>query len=300
MSIYVVEAADIARAEGVTNIKEWDGWQTESASKGGFTELMGVIMHHTASPPSWHGDKDWNYTLTNPDNAPEYLAGIDPDGRLNILCAGGANSSGKGGPVTLSTGTVPQDGANYRLIAVCFGNTGVGDEEYTKAAIDTGVRFVGGLCRYFGWDTGAITAHKEWCGPGTSSAGRKVDPFGPWTGGGDWGPQQGRIDEFRGRVFDYLCVTPPPEPDPEVEMKKVMLIAANDGNARSTAFWYDGEGIGWIPHSPARDAGLDLGWWQFQDNGDYYRNFSQWEIQQLINTCWRGGVVPSPYTRPPS
>jgi N-acetylmuramoyl-L-alanine amidase len=211
--IFVKDLADIVRGEGIQNVKEWDGWKSRSNASGGFSTLMGIVIHHTASPPSWHGDKDWNYTLTA-SNAPEYNIGIDPDGRVNILAAGGVNSSGKGGPVKLSTGTVPQSGANNRLIAISFGNAGDGSESWSRQMIDAGVAVVGGICKRFGWDTGAVTCHKEWCGPGTSTPGRKIDPYGSWIGGGDWGPMQGRIDQFRGRVFDYLCTTPPPTPTP--------------------------------------------------------------------------------------
>ena len=91
---------------------------------------------------------------------------------------------------------------------------------------------------------------------------------------------------------------------------QTMLVAPNDGKYLSTAFAYGpaaGGGIIWIPHAEARDAGLFLKWWQWDPatvdpktgKGDYYRNFSQAQIQALINTCWRGGsAMPAGFAAP--
>lgn len=222
-SIWLRDLANWCRAEGC-KVKEWDGWQNRSASQGGFIQVMGVVEHHTASPPSSHGAADWQYATYNNENAPEYNIGIDPDGTVNILAAGGVNSSGKGGPIHLSTGTVPQDGANYRLVAISFGNNGTG-ETYSVPMMDAGIRATAAIVRHLGMDAGAVTAHKEWCGPGTSTPGRKIDPYGPWADApaswpntDDWGPQQGRIDAFRAQVLYVLAgmYVPPvggPPPD---------------------------------------------------------------------------------------
>src|SRR5580765_550090 len=183
-SIWLRSLADWCRAEGC-QVKEWSGWQNRSASGGGFTSTMGVIENHTASNPSAHGDADWQYATYGNQNAPEYNIGINPTGLVNILAAGGVNSSGKGGPIKLSSGTVPQDGANYRLVAISFGNNGIG-EQYTAQMIDAGVRATAAILKGTGRDVGAVTAHKEWCGPGTSQPGRKIDPYGPWQSAAGW------------------------------------------------------------------------------------------------------------------
>lgn len=212
----------------------WDGAPTRSASKGGFTSLQGVIMHHTADTPP-HGASTWQYTLTNPDNSPEYNFGVDLDGTINWLAAGGVNSSGKGGALQMQTGSIAQDGANYVVPAVALDIDGVGETCSAEMMISA-VVCAGELIAWMGRQPGDVTAHKEYCGPGTSTPGRKPDPFGPWGGGpwgGDgavsWGPQQGRIDSFRSEVWWYLCdpvsylanatgtVPAPPTPSPSPE-----------------------------------------------------------------------------------
>src|SRR5262245_43683574 len=100
---YIPRSVVDAMASRGRTVKIWDGAETRSASKGGFTSLQGVIMHHTADTPP-HGPSTWQYTLTNTSNAPEYNFGIDADGTINWLAAGGVNSSGKGGPITMQTG----------------------------------------------------------------------------------------------------------------------------------------------------------------------------------------------------
>jgi hypothetical protein len=210
----------------------WEGAATRSARYGGFTEVKGVIQHHTASP-GYLARRNWIYSTYNDDAAPEYNIGIDPDGTINFLAAGGVNSSGKGGAITLGDGSVvPAGAANYQLIAVSYGNNGVG-ELYTKEALLSGIVVTAELLWYFGKQAGNCTAHKEWCGPGTVSPGRKIDTWGPWESGPwgdgqDWGGPQGRIDKFRGELFWYLAdpvrylqvaygespVPPPPDPTP--------------------------------------------------------------------------------------
>jgi hypothetical protein len=189
------------------SVKIWDGAVSRSASKGGFTSLQGVIMHHTADAPP-HGPSTWQYTLTNTSNAPEYNFGIDQDGTINWLAAGGVNSSGKGGPLQLQTGKIAQDGANYVVPAISLDIDGVG-ETCSKAMMIASVICAGELIMWMGRQNGDVTAHKEYCGPGTSTPGRKPDPYGPWEAGSwgsgiSWGPQQGRIDSFRGEVWWYI------------------------------------------------------------------------------------------------
>ena len=304
--IWLMGMADWFRAEGC-RVKEWAGWQRRSASRGGFINLMGVVEHHTASPPSSHGPGDWRYSTYSSTAAPEYNVGIDPDGLVNVLCAGGVNSTGRGGPVRLSSGKVPQDGANYRLVAISYGNNGVG-EVYSRAMIDAGVRATAAILRHQRLDANAVTAHKEWCGPGTSAPGRKIDPYGPWQQGGDWGPRQGRIDSFRNLVASYLGAQPKPPtpgpgpgPSPKEDQDVAMLITAPDDPAHMM-FAYNCIGINWLTSQAQIDVGKMTGVLQTESDGDPIRNFNKAAIQDMINRCWagRGNAFPPGYTRPPA
>ena len=185
-------------------VVEWDGAEERSASKGGFKSVEGVIEHHTADKPP-HGNSSWQYATYGGENAPEYNFGIGWDGKIHWLASGGVNSSGSGGPLQLQTGYVPTNGANYRLVAISYDIDGVG-EQCSKMMIVSGVALTCCLLRWAGRQPGDTTAHKEYCGPGTTTPGRKIDPFGPWEdgvygSGQSWGPQQGRIDQFRSQVW---------------------------------------------------------------------------------------------------
>ena len=214
-------------------IRMWAGCDSRSASHGGFVETCGVIMHHTADRPP-HTDSSWQYATYNTANGPEYNFGVDLDGKIHWLAAGGVNSSGRGGGLTLQTCSVPQGGANYRLPAISIDIDGVGEESSFEMIISC-VVLTGELLFWQGRQVGDTTAHKEWCGPGTSTPGRKPDPFGPWAPGPwgndkSWGPQQGKIDQFRSEVWWYMCdpaaylataygsppppTQPPPTPEP--------------------------------------------------------------------------------------
>ena len=209
---------------GASKIKVWDGWQNRSASQGGFKSKSGVVNHHTASPEHAHGYDDWHYACFNPDNGPEYNIGIDPDGTINVLAAGGVNSSGAGGPIQLGNTIIPEDDCNYRLMAVSWGNRGDGSEVYTSVSIEAGAIANAAYLAWAGLDSNYVTCHKYWCGPQTTQPGRKVDPFGPWEDGGDWGPQQSldNISAFRKIVEDILTGEDTDMPLSDEDIQKIV------------------------------------------------------------------------------
>ena len=202
--IYVPRSVVDRIASCGIDVRIWAGAETRAAGHGGFSSIQGVVMHHTADALP-HGDSSWNYSTFNNNAAPEYNFGVDQSGKLNWLAAGGVNSSGKGGPLTLQTGSVPTNGANYRLVAVSLDITGTG-EVCSKEMMITSVVTAVCLLQWAGRQVGDCTCHKEYCGPGTTTPGRKIDPFGPWEAGvygsdQSWGPQQGRIDQFRDQIW---------------------------------------------------------------------------------------------------
>lgn len=191
-AVWLHDLADIARFVGL-DVVEMPGWHERARGSGGLDELRGVIWHHTASPPSWDGARDANYIAHAP-LAPISQAYLDRHGRCWIVAAGAANHAGKGGPLPW----LPKDRANSLMAGVEMGNNGIGEvwpsvqveaSMLLAAGIHNGRGIPGGIERHI--------AHKEWCGPGTSTPGRKIDPFGEWAYAGNWGDKQGRIDWWR-------------------------------------------------------------------------------------------------------
>lgn len=134
---------------------------------------------------------------------------------------------GKGGPLTCSKGTIPQDKGNQFMIAIEAGNNGVG-EAWSAAMVDAYIRMCRALCDAYGLDASRdIFTHHSYCQP--SCPGRKVDPAGPTPSqpslGGTSGNKIWSHDDFRDLV---LGVAPSPEPEPpedEVTQEDIDKIA---------------------------------------------------------------------------
>ncbi|MET0786491.1 MAG: N-acetylmuramoyl-L-alanine amidase [Paenisporosarcina sp.] len=196
--------------KGITGLELVDNWETRARGSGGLDRINGLLNHHTASPASWDWYKDIEYiAYTNP-YSPSPIAQLyhGRDGRVAIIAAGAANHGGSGGPYKPGGPTyVGVNRANYDLIGNEMGNNGTGEPwpwPQIMAAITTNAL----ICLAYNWSSSFVFAHKEYCGPGTTTPGRKVDPFGPWENhpwgywpaGSSWGPQQGSIDLFRSLV----------------------------------------------------------------------------------------------------
>lgn len=193
---WLTDLAEVLRDAGLP-VTEQPGWQTRANTSGGFVAVMGVIVHHTASGPSWDGKRDSDYLTFQHDVKPVGNLYLDRSGRWWVQAAGATNTAGKGGPWTTSRGTVPLDGANARTINVEAGNDGIG-EPWPAGQQDSYVRGIAALCQ--GWDLGPLTdvaAHFEWTD-------RKCDPAGPsrWSGptGGCSERNWWQMDRFRADV----------------------------------------------------------------------------------------------------
>ena len=147
------------------------------------------------------------------------------DGRLVVGAAGATNTMGKGGPLTCSGGTVPQDRGNQTLIAIEAANNGVG-EPWPKVQLDAYIALVGALCWWYDLDPQRdIASHWEYCKP--SCPGRKIDPAGPTPSspsiGGTGGAATWSTQGFR----DCVDAWPPPDtptPEPPTEEDDDMLF----------------------------------------------------------------------------
>ena len=160
---------DICRAAGLT-VDTYPGWESRARSTGGYDGLFAVQVHHTASNTTPASDMNymWNGSPDRPIGA-IYLA---RDGRVTIGAAGATNTSGKGGPLGTSRGTIPLDAANRYVISIEAANNGTG-QVWPKEQTDAYVKLVRALCDAYGIKVqpGDVHAHFEW----TS---RKIDPAG--------------------------------------------------------------------------------------------------------------------------
>lgn len=205
-SIWLHDLPDVIGGAGL-RYRLWDGWETRSRSSGGYDAVRAVFVHHTASPGPQQSDCEWEWDATSGDQ-PIGAINLGRDGMVAIGAAGATNCQGKGGPWTLSTGTIPLDKGNAYGIAIEAGNRGTG-EPWPQAQTDAYLVLVAALCDAYGLDVQRdVLSHFEWVEP--SCPGRKIDPAGPspWaTGSSSWA-----MDAFRA---DAAHCTPTPTPPPD-------------------------------------------------------------------------------------
>jgi hypothetical protein len=124
---------------------------------------------------------------------------LERSGRVTVGAAGATNTQGKGGPWTLSNGTIPLDKGNAYGIAIEAANRGTG-EMWPTVQQDAYTALCSALCEAYGLDPARdCLSHAEWCQP--SCAGRKTDPAGPsrWASSGTWDMDGFRRDTANGQ-----------------------------------------------------------------------------------------------------
>jgi hypothetical protein len=183
--IYLTWLADELRSVGLTVVDSGygiDGWQKRARSSGGFPSTpLGVQWHHTASQTSPQNDIAWQ--INGCDDAPVGNMTIMRDGSVWLVAAGAANTAGKGGPLTLSRGTIPLDSANTRSVAIEVANNGVG-EQWPRAQIDAYFKTSNCINKKLGNLPTDVFSHA--LGTGNGWTNRKIDPAtaaavqGPW------------------------------------------------------------------------------------------------------------------------
>lgn len=196
-AVWLPDLPDVIAAAGIP-VKTWPGWETRCNSKGGYTAIYGIAVHHTASNATATNDMTymWNIAPLRPVGA-IYLA---RDGSVTVGAAGQTNCQGLGGPLATSKGVIPLDQGNRYAIAIEAANTGIG-EVWPQAQQDTYVRLCAALVAAYGLQPSDVFAHHEWAPT------RKIDPFGP----SRWGQRSWDMDLFRADVAAALA---PPTPDP--------------------------------------------------------------------------------------
>jgi len=214
--IWLHSLPDVLRNAGL-EVELYPGWEMRARSSGGYDSLLGVQVHHTASDTSPANDFAWMW-----ENSPDEPIGaihLARTGVLTIGAAGATNTSGKGGPMQCSRGTVPLDAGNRHLLSIEAANNGVG-EAWPWVQQDAYVRACRALCPAYGltFGRGDLGSHEEW----TS---RKIDPAGQsmWaTGSATW-----NMDAFRADVAGEIVIPPEPPPTGDDQMYTFLHLADN-------------------------------------------------------------------------
>ncbi len=228
-------------------------WLTVGRASGGFDQIAGVIIHHSASPRTANLDNSVRYNLSAPA-APigNGILSRDKDGPKVVMYAGlASNTAGRGGPVLSSRGVIPKDSANRVTVNYEAENNG-SNEPWSDAMADL---YVAVCCATLQWANentpgaplgpGDVWAHREWAPT------RKVDPRGPSRFSGDgivWD-----MDAFRGEVFVRLVQGAAPAPPYATGVPVPVIEPGQQGPAVGNLqdvlrFW------GWLPcEDPAWD-----------------------------------------------
>ena len=194
------------------------GWETRSRSSGGFpSPPLAVWWHHTASNTS--PENDLNYLINGSPDAPVGNMLIDRNGVVWPIAAGASNCAGKGGPLTFSRGTVPQDQGNTRGWQIECAAAGTPGNAWPQVQIDAFFAASNAMNLRFGNQVTDLTTHQLW------APSRKIDPAtaadvqGPWrpascTSSGTWLTSDIQAECLR------RSTSKPPEPlvPPEDEM----------------------------------------------------------------------------------
>jgi N-acetylmuramoyl-L-alanine amidase len=226
--IWLLDLPDACAAGGL-DVTLYDGWETRSRSSGGYDDLLGVGYHHDASSASSDDGSSDDYGWLYAEDKPIGCMRLHRDGTLVVGAAGATNTMGKGGPLTCSKGTVPQDRGNQTLIAIEAANNGVG-EPWPQVQLDAYIALVGALCWWYDLDPQRdVYSHFQYCQP--STPGRKIDPAGPTPSrpaiGGSTGAATWSTPAFR----DAVDAWPPPDtPTPDVEDDDMLYLVKLDTN----------------------------------------------------------------------
>ena len=223
-SIYI-PIADILTDAGITvRVTSTNaGWETRSRSSGGFSAMpLGVMWHHAASSPSTTDENCVNYQVRGNPDAPVGNFTLGRNGDAWPVAAGASNCSGKGGPWTMSRGTVPLDQGNTTLVNVEVNNSGVG-EAWSTALIDAYFEATLAINAYCGNAPDDCVGHHHY------TPSRKIDPATAAAVQGAWRPRSlnssgtWNLDDICNELNRRAVPAPipvPPTPDPGDDMPR--------------------------------------------------------------------------------
>ena len=246
--IYLTWLADELRAAGLT-VKDSgypiDGWQKRGRSSGGFPSTpLGVQWHHTASQTSPQNDINWQ--IVGCDDAPVGNLTIMRDGSVWMVAAGAANTAGKGGPLSLSRGSIPLDSANTRTVGIEVANSGTG-EPWPQVQIDSYFTASNAINAKLGNLPTDVFSHSLGTGDGWTN--RKIDPAKASAVQGPWKPRgcNGSSDtwvlaDIRSECQRRAGSTPAPRPPTSGPSKgddKLYVILVQNGDPQGRTFVSD-------------------------------------------------------------
>jgi hypothetical protein len=189
--------------------REYPNWATRTRP-GDFTDIRGVVIHHTGSDIQSDNYLKWLFTVGRASEgipAPLCHVSTDMDGDVWVGAIGRANHAGKGSSSTLNAVTAenyrgfsaeigpgPDDtdgNAHFYGNEVRYdGGQPMTDKQHTSA-----VRWAAAICDHYGWSALSVIGHREW-------SSRKNDPgLCPMT-------------KFRADVAALLKAGPPTKPAP--------------------------------------------------------------------------------------
>lgn len=228
MSRYLTDMADVCRRAGLS-VVEQAGWQTRARSSGGYADGRPtcIMWHHTASSTTPANDVSY---IINAQDAPLSNLYLARDGTVYVIAAGATNTNGKGGPLTVSRGTVPADSMNTYAIGIEAANSGVG-EAWPQVQIDAFFTLSNALCAAYGLLPTDVASHAAW------APSRKIDPAtaaavqGPWqprsiNANGTW-----NVDDLRSECARRAGAAPPTPtpPTPEDDMRSGPYLIQGTG-----------------------------------------------------------------------
>jgi hypothetical protein len=182
-SIYLDWLPDVLSAAGC-QVHEYDtGWPTRSRSSGGYAAApLGVSWHHTAGAAGASAQSECDYMVRYSDAKPTCNLYVARDGVVWVLAGGATNTSGKGGPLTMSRGVIGTDCANTTTVGMEMGNNGVG-EAWPAVQVDAAFRASNAINARCGNQPTDVFSHQ--CYAPT----RKTDPATAAAVQGPWSPR---------------------------------------------------------------------------------------------------------------
>lgn len=186
----VTQWVQALRREGV-RVKLNDDASTHNRNgHGGWGDVKGVMIHHTAGRDSLKLCRTGMAALPGP----LCHAHIDKSGVVTVISTGRTNHAGNGSRAvfnavlaekeTPATGPDEIDGNAY-FYGFEIENLGNGKDPYPDVQYEAVVRLVSAVCRHHGWNPFSVIGHKQWTK-------RKIDP-------------SFSIDAFRAEVADRLA-----------------------------------------------------------------------------------------------
>ena len=152
----------VLRDAGLT-VYEEEGWETRGT---GTFDPIGVMWHHTATPPSWSSRQLTNLLVRGHASlrGPLCQLQLNRDGVYIVIAAGRGNHAGNGSWPTIRLG-------NTQTIGIEAANDGVG-EPWPQEQVDAYIIGTAALLKYMGQPVQNVLGHKEW------APSRKIDPRG--------------------------------------------------------------------------------------------------------------------------